>query len=198
MRNSGCRAQKICARMRCVMWVKSTWIGYQKRAPIKIEKHIFCLRCFGHHHQERTSSYTCAQSLFASPFSSKTTSTKKKSTLGSWESLRESLRIQYMRWKEERRFFFFARNFCFVVILYFRYTWITLKYFVRGDEKRKKRRSRRPRKRASNEDRMVKWKWMSFMFPSCVVVLRSCLPMRWDFFFSAFRLTSRMSLRRHY
>lgn len=70
--------------------------------------------------------------------------------------------------------------------------------FCKRRREAQKRRSRRPRKRASNEDRMVKWKWMSFMFPSCVVVLRSCLPMRWDFFFSAFRLTSRMSLRRHY
>lgn len=62
-----------------------------------------------------------------------------------------------------------------------RSTWITLKYFVRRDEKRKKAIKKTQKRRI--EDKMVKWKWMSFMFPSCVVpcfALRFPRPSRWE------------------
>lgn len=65
----------------------------------------------------------------------------------------------------------------------------TLKSFVRRDGRQA---ARRKKYKAIRE--WAKWKWMSFMFPSCVR-FRLFRHIRWDF---CFRLTSRMSLRRRF
>lgn len=116
----------------------------------------------------------------------KTSGKEEASMFGSWESHRESLRIQYMRWKEEKRRFFSILNPCstafrkFCLLLLFSVSLylnnIEIFLLVRRDELRKNE------KRRSSPERMGRSgsEWVLCFHP---VLLLSSWLQREDFLF---------------
>lgn len=167
-----------------VMWL---WLPEQKRKDFLAHKtlkaHSCLLRDHHHHHM-------CCFSFFDE--------NKKKEEDNDARIVGKPSRIvtHSVHATMKRRFFFslvplvLFETYFFSLCCYFSLYLNNIEVFCKERREAQKRRSRRPRKK--NEDGMVKWKWMGFMFPSCPLLLDS------RFLFAPFRLTSRMSLRRHY
>lgn len=153
------------------------------------------------HHTHVHNLFLVLASLLFASFSTKT-SVKKKTVLsdrGKAIENRYAFSTNAMKRRKEKVLLYVPVVLSNLFFAFFtrRSTWITLKYFVRRDEKRKKAIKKTQKRRI--EDKMVKWKWMSFMFPSCVVpcfALRFPRPQRWETLFSLD--IAHVAARRHY
>lgn len=164
MRNSGV------SRMRSVMWTRLPEIFHTH----KNWKHIFV--CSGI--IEHFIILTCAQSLtvLLLLFDENNHEEDNDARIVGKPSRIVTHSVHATDEKKKERSSSFMFHWCafkiiFRLCCYFSLYLNNIEVFCKERREAQKRRSRRPRKK--NEDGMVKWKWMSFMFPSCASSLES-------------------------
>lgn len=125
-------------------------ISYQRRASWKLTTH-FSSAFFEDREFHRTHVHNLFSFFFLLSFNRKKNekkrSIKKNTTFGSWESHRESLRIQYMRWKDSLLLLCSSGAFEFLLCCYFSLYLNNIEIFCKKRREAQKRRSRRPRRR---------------------------------------------------
>jgi hypothetical protein len=143
--------------------------------------------------------HTCAQSRTNFFFLLSTKTSIKKNTTSSdrGKAIENRYAFSTCDEKKKKKIFFLLRCssgafeiFCFVVI--FRYTWMALRYFCkeRREAQKKKTIKKTQKRRRRKKERLSGSEWVLCFHPVSSSTLR--------FLFFSFRLTSRMSLRRHY